>query len=263
MGHFKVSNIIPLLLILLSIITKNSNAQQGVVRQSVFSRPILPGAPVYKNSNAFTDHLNITNNEGGPFKNVYDDVEGSPFFPENYCPAILVLSKGRVYQNIKTKLNLHTHEVIVIDSSHKELVTQDGLITDIIFRDSAENNYIEHEFRCGYPPIDKNNSFTFYQVLADGQLQLLKLIRKEVVEEKNIQSGEIKKTFKTYEEYYLFSGSKLVKLKKDKDFVTAFMTDRQPEINDYLKRNKVSFKNLPDLKNIIGYYNSLFQDKPF
>lgn len=262
MVYFKPGHIISFL-VLLIIITKNIDAQQGVIRQSVFSRPILQGAPVYKNPNAFTDHLTITNNEGGPFKNIYEDVEGSPFFPEKYCPAILVLSKGRVYKNIKTKLNLHTHEVIVVDSSQKEIIAEDGLITDIILQDTVANNYKEYVFRCGYPSSEKNNSFTYYQVLADGQLQLLKLTRKEVVEEKNIQSGEMRKTFKTYEEYYLFSGSKMVKLKKEKDFITGFMTDKQSEIDDYLKNNKVSFKNLADLRNIIGYYNSLFPEKPF
>lgn len=252
---------LPLLAAALLVI--NAEAAGQIKPPAAFSVPWLPGAPVYKTSGAFTDHLNITNNEGGPFENIYNGIDGSPFFFDNYYPAIIILSKGRIYQNIQTKLNLHTHDVIIIDSTHHEMVAADNLIVYISFTGIDGDSSRRYNFRSNYPEIDKNSSKDFYQVLSAGKIHLLKMIKKEVVEEKNIQSGEIKKEFKTREEYYVFSNGKMEKLKKDKDFILGFMSDRPEEIDEFLKTNKINFKNITSLTSLFEYYNSLNSDKAF
>lgn len=217
----------------------------------------VPGAPVYRDIKAYDDHLTITNNEGGPFKNSYESIEGSPFFIDHYCLAHLKLNKGKEYQNIPVKLNLYTQEIVLIDGENKEIVPVDGLVTNINFTDTTEGISHVYKFRSDYPPVDKNNSFTFYQVLSDGRLQLLKHIWKEIVEEKNIQSGEIRKTFIMREEYYIFSNGEMRKLKKNKEYVEELMKDQQQKISQYEKEKKINFKNITSLAGLFDYYNSL------
>ena len=217
----------------------------------------IPGAPVYRDIKAYDARLTITDYNGRPFVNKYNDVEGSPFFIDYYCLASLKLNKGTVYENIPVKLDLCTHEVLVIDKNNKEIVPENGLVTDISLTDTASGVLKTYNFRAGYPSMDKKESFNFYQVLSDGRVQLLKFTSKEIAELKNIQSGEIRKEFVTRDEYYIFSGGKTQKLKKDREFIQELMTDKKEKINDYLKNNKVNFKNIDNLISLIGYYNSL------
>lgn len=217
----------------------------------------VPGAPIYRDIKAYDDHLTITDNEGGPFKNNYGNIEGSPFFIEHYCPANLKLNKGTEYQNILTKLDLYTHEIIVIDKDNKEIIVAEGLVVNVSLTDTAGGIPHMDNFRCGYPAIDKNNSFNYYQVLSDGRLQLLKHIRKEIVVEKNIQSGEMRKEFVSREEYYTFSSGEIKKLKRDKEHIEELMKDQQQKIKEYLKNKKMNYRNTGMLTDLFNFFNSL------
>ena len=223
----------------------------------VYSQVTVPGAPVYRDIKAYDDHLTITDREGRPFVNNYGDIDGSPYFIEHYCSAILKLNKGKEFENVFTKVNLFTHEIFVIDSIKNEIIVSDGLVADVSLQDTDEGVPRIYNFRSGYPSIDKNNSFNYYLVLSDGKLQLLKHIRKEIVEEKNILSGEIRKEFVAREEYYTFSNGEIKKLKRDKDYIKELMMDQEKKITEYLKEKKVNFKNISLLSNLFDYYNTL------
>lgn len=231
--------------------------------QGTFSSPVLPGAPVYKEANAYGDRLIITDNEGRPFANNYGGIEGSPYFIEYYCPAILRLNKGKEYQNIQTKLNLYKHEIVFIDETSKEMIAADGLVINIFLMDTLGAKVKTYIFRSGYPPSDKSNVSQFYQVLSDGRLQLLRFIKKEIVEQKDVMTGEIRKEFVTREEYYTFSSGEIKKLKKDKEYVEELMKDREEKITEYVKGKKVNFKNISNLISLFDYYNSLPPLKSF
>lgn len=244
-------------------ITGNNHKLQAQINQTVFSNPILPGAPVYKDGNAFASNITITDREGRPFANNYSDVEGSPFFIDYYCPAFLGLNKGKEYQNIKTKLNLNTHEVLLIDSIYKEVIAIDGLVKNIFLIDSSGTKLKTYKFRSGYPPVDKNSSNQFYQVLSDGRLQLLKFIKKDIVERKDVMSGEVRKEFVLHEDYFAFSNGEIKRLKKDKEYIEDLMKDKEEKIREYQKEKKVNFKSISDLVSLFDYYNSLPFTKAF
>jgi hypothetical protein len=161
-----------------------------VVGATVFSNKIfsqlIPGAPVYRDIKAYDDHLTITDNQGAPFKKNYSNIEGSPFFIEHYCLATLILNKGAEYQSILTKLDLYKHEIIVIDKDNKEIIAVGGLVINISLTDTIGGSPLNYNFRSGYPAIDKNNTFNYYQLLSDGKLQLLKHIRNIIL----IQTGK-------------------------------------------------------------------------
>lgn len=133
------------------------------------------------------------------------------------------------------------------------------MITEIILVDSANGKLAFYKFQAGFPIIDKNTAYNFYQVLSDGSIQLLKFIKKEIEETKDVMSGEIRKEFVQREEYYVYHNGIINKLKKEKDFVLALMKDEQQKISEYLKEKKMNYKNIGMLTNLFDYYNSLFK----
>jgi hypothetical protein len=226
-----------------------------IIPGTIFGQVTIPGAPVYRDIKAYDDHLTITDREGRPFVNKYDNIEGSPFFIEIYCPAILTLNKGKDYKNVLTKVNLFSHEIFVIDSNNQEIIAAEGLVVNILLTETTGGD--NFHFRSGYPATDKNNSFDFYLVLSDGNLQLLKLIRKEIVEQKNVQSGEIRKEFISREEFYTYSNGEIRKLIRNKEDIMEMMKDKELKIIEYVKEKKVIFRNISGLGKLFDYYNSL------
>jgi len=226
---------------------------QAQTNPRAFARPVIQ--PVFKQKK-FDQYVTTTDVNGRPFKNVINDVEGSPYFIDEFRFADIILSKGTVYENLKVKIDICNQEAHLIADDQKEIIAEDGLIREIILADSAGgSNYFI--FKTGFPPINKNNTNSFYQILSDGEIQLLKFAKKEIVETKDVMSGEVSKAFVQYDDYYVFQNGEIEKLKKDKKFVLALMNDQQQKIVEYLKDKKINFKNVGALTYIFDYYNSL------
>jgi hypothetical protein len=205
----------------------------------------------------FDQTINITDINGRPFQNINEDVEGSPYFIDDFRYANITLTKGAVYENLKTRIDLHTNEIHLIGADQKQIIAQDGLIKDVLMADSLSGAV--YRFRTGFPAIDKNTENSIYRVLSGGAVSLLKFSKKDISETKDVMSGEVKKEFVQQDEYYVFRNEEIKKLKKDKDFILHLMQDQKEKIDDYLKDKKMNFKNIEALIKLFEYYNNLPQ----
>jgi hypothetical protein len=212
----------------------------------------------------FDESITLVDKNGQPFKRESDndDIQGSPYFIDGFRYANVTLSQGVFYENIKVKIDLCHQEAHVIGDDQKEMIVKDGLIGEIVLVDSANGKLVFYKFQTGFPAIDKNGVYNFYEVLSDGNIQLLKFIKKEIIETKDVMSGEVKKEFEQYEDYYTYHDGIINKLKKDKDFILDLMKDEQQKIAEYLKGKKMNYKNVGILTELFDYYNSL-KPRPF
>ena len=202
-------------------------------------------------------YISITDIYGRPVQDIIINVEGSPYFIDSFWYADILLSDVKVFENIKMRIDLYNHEAHFITGDQKEIIAEPGLIKDIIISDSVDGKWIFFHFKTGFPPIDKNHAKHFYQVLSNGEIQFLKLIKKEIVETKNVMTLEIRKQIVQYEEYYIFRNGEIKKLKKEKEFVLELLKYRDKKIEEYLKDKKMNFKNITMLTSLFNYYNSL------
>jgi len=209
------------------------------------------------------DQFVIVDKNGGAFHSYYEGVEGHPYFIEKFMYASISLSTGKMYNGVKARIDLYKQEIHFRLPSDSERIALPGLITEIIFYDTVESGTYSYTFQAGYPEIDNLKRDNYYQVLSDGELQLLKFTTKEITEEKNVQSGEISKKFITREEYYTFCNGEIKKFKKDKDGLLEMMRDQKEKIQDYFKDKKINFRNISELINLFDYYNSITGKKPF
>jgi len=56
---------------------------------------------------------------------------------------------------------------------------------------------------------------------------------------------------------YVFIGTEIKRIKKDKEFFMSIMSDKASAIEQYLSNSKINFKNEDHLLKLIEYYNSL------
>ena len=225
-----------------------AQAPTTIIRQS----PV----PVLQPSNYSTE-FSITDANGKPFKSVDADVQGSAYFLDSLKSTVILLTNGNAILHIPARLDLYRQEIHVLSKNNEEFILPKELVRQLDFTDSSSARFQKYTFRSGFPPIDEQTVNTFYQVLTEGNITMLEFLRKKILERKNDVSGEITKQFETYEEYYVFSGNQIIKLKKNKDFVLSLMLTKEKEIQSYLAANKVNFKKWNDLQTLFSYYNSL------
>ena len=203
------------------------------------------------------NHISVSNRKETPFENRYAKPSGTPYFNETYKFSNIFLKSGRTFLNVKARIDLVIQGIFFISSNGIEINIDPGIAKEISYADTTIDGTIFYKFKTGYPPVDKQNSNNFYLVMAEGRCSFLKSIIKKVAERKDVVFGDRDQDFDTYESYYLFNKGEMKKLKRDKDFILAELSDKQEQVNQFLQSNKINLKNNEQLAKLINYYNTL------
>ncbi len=194
---------------------------------------------------------------GKPFVNPNIDVEGSAFFIPEWKYGLITAIDNKVYSKRLLRLNFQSQEVHYLSENNQEMTLPAGMVKEITIFDSSIIPAAKYHFQSGFPPVDNLHNFTFYQIICEGKIKLLKSIRKLVVEDKNELAAHTTKEIKTYEDYYIFTGTSLIRVKRNNDLFLPLLKDKKAEIDQYLKKTNLGTRNASDIKLILDYYNSL------
>ena len=78
------------------------------------------------------------------------------------------------------------------------------------------------------------------------------------MEERNNElSGEKSKEFVTRENWYIFQNGTMKRVKKDQAFFSALYMDKADYFTNYIRDNKVNFKNEEQITKMMNYLNTL------
>jgi hypothetical protein len=187
---------------------------------------------------ATTNSYQVFDASGRAFVNPTTDVEGSPYFKDEWAFGSAILGNTR-YDGARLRLDLHTQEVHYLDRNNKELVLPKGMVKAVVWTNGPKDSI---RFQCGFPAIETHDANSFYLVLSPGKCTLLHLISKSISEQKNEMSGEIKKEYTTYEDYYLYDGKTMQRVKKSGAIIDG---------------KQVKFKTIDELKREVEQYNAL------
>ncbi len=202
--------------------------------------------------------ITMYNVNGKLFLNPYIDVAGTPFLRQEWRYGKIKTNDNSVFTHVRVRLNLQSQEVHYLQADSVEMVLPAGMVREITVFDSAGNRPDTLTFQCGFPSVNGQDEKSFYQVLCSGRIIFLKSLRKTIHEDKDGLSGEVRKEFREYEDYYFFVPDKLERIKRDKMYILGFMKDRNAPVEEFLQKNKISFKSPDDVKKLVDYYNSLF-----
>lgn len=230
----------PLLALLLTgALAGQAHAQDGFVSQS--------GSPL---------SYNVFDRNGKTFVNPAPDVAGSPFYADDWRLGTLVVVDNRMYDSVKIRLDLQSGEVHVLDNNAKEIALARGYIKKVLLP-AKISGLPGTLFQNGFPAIDEQDLYSYYEVLSEGKFWLLHSIRKVISQQKDDLSGDIRKEYQTYENYYVYDGKTMQRVKKDKTFVLALLSDKRDKMETFIETNKLKLKSIDDVRRTIDYYNTL------
>jgi hypothetical protein len=203
--------------------------------------------------------VTIFDKNGQPFANPGEDVTGSPFFIAHWNRGSIRLHDNSGYNNVLVRLNLQTQQLHYQDSNKVEMTLPKGFIREVILRDTSVRTVPRIDtFRNGFPPVDNQDGANFYLVVTTGRMTLLESVRKVMVTQKNDLTGEVKKEFHEYDDYYLYQDGAMHRLKKDKEFILSQMDAGHRDLaRAFTEKEKLSFKSIDDIGRLIAYYDGL------
>jgi hypothetical protein len=176
----------------------------------------------------------VFDKNGKSFVNPAPDVAGIPFLKEDWQLASLMVITNRRFDSVKVRLNLYSQEVHFLDRNNNEMALAKGYIKEILLAGNIQ-------YKSGYPAIDEQDVDNFYLVLAERKWSLLLSSRKVIASQKDEMSGEVKKEYRLYQDYYLFDGKTMQRVKKDKAIIDG---------------KEIKFKSIEALKKAVDAYNA-------
>jgi hypothetical protein len=207
--------------------------------------------------NDFEHKINLYNVNGKPISNAPVETAGSPFFQEQWKAGTIRLFNGQAFDHLLLKIDLERQQVHFRKPDNNEYVIDAGAVQQVVLHDSVNQLPAADTLQCGFPAIDNQGTQNFYLILCSGRIVFLEAIRKSIHEEKDQLSGETRKEYRTYDDYYFFREAKMERIKRDRSYFLNAMKDKEEQISYFLQKNKTSFRSINDIRRLVAYYNGL------
>ena len=192
----------------------------------------------------------VTNRVFNPVK--YSEVNGSPFLFDKWIKGAATISKG-TYNELELKLDSYSNTLLFKkeDDSYEFQDDVASFVLKPIASDSASYMY----FKKGYSGPGLNPK-QYVQVLVDGKVNLCKSVAKSLAEVSQINKGIVQSFTKT-DRYYIIKNNTARLIKLNKNEVLNVLSEKQEQIDAFIRAEKLSLKRESDLIKVIHYYNSI------
>ena len=179
------------------------------------------------------------------------ETNGSAFFDSEFLPANIELATGQRYENLLVKINLLSNEVIFKTAEGKELAVAPAIK---LIELNKKGNLLFFEY--GYPVFEKQNQKTIYQILAKGEVSLLKYFFIQVTETKHYSSTTMIRTIEQFPRLFLYDKKLgLQKAPKSNEDLLSLYKEYATTLKSILEKNNLKIKKEADYIECISKLN--------
>ena len=179
---------------------------------------------------------------------------GTPFFKEEWMKGTLVLDGGKAYADLWLRLNLMDNEINYKDAKGQEMVATSPVkyITLVDPAIGAKYDFVQGaQFGIG----DKVLSKTFFQVLVNDKVSLVRQVVKRIHETPSYGTATAEQDIVNLDFYYVRMNGNFIRFKWD-DWQEIFK-DKKDQLSQFIKTNHLKGKTEDDFTKLVKYYNTL------
>jgi hypothetical protein len=184
-------------------------------------------------------------------ENTYNVLEGSPYSSIEFKEGLILPSSpnAKWISGYKLRYNTYANQLEFKESN----VIKKVLPSDIKAFKIGESTY-----ESGFPAIDKLNQNSFYNVLYNGKVKLLKNTTTQLQEVKTADDVKQGDKFTTYDYYYLLENEEMKKFfTTKKAFLKVISPAKIPSVEAFINDKKLKLKDEKDFTEVVKFYDSL------
>ncbi|MFN3488626.1 MAG: hypothetical protein ACK4YV_05810 [Emticicia sp.] len=192
----------------------------------------------------------------------YEGMQGTPYFIDEWLSGKLVFTNGDAgKKNHLLKYNTQTKELLMKRPQGDSIIVFPNQITAFTINDASKN--------INYPFVKVENlkadggtvPVCFLMVLYKNKSSLLKYVSKNVLKANYQGAYSADRRYDSYvdnSQYFIRKAdNSLVKVKVKKSSILDALEDKKAEIEAFIKKENLSFKNDIDVAKVLVYYDSL------
>ncbi|WP_337043641.1 hypothetical protein [Emticicia sp. 17c] len=193
----------------------------------------------------------------------YEGVKGSRYFIDEWLTGQLVFVKEntKAPKIVPLKYDTHNKELLFKRSIGDSIIVNPDQITGFIINDAAHN--ISYPFvkfeglktEGGVVPV------CYLMVLYKNKTSLLKYVSKMMQKANYSAVSNVDRRYDAYidnSEYFIQKpDGSLSRTKLKKNAILNALNDKKEQLEAYIKKENLTFKNEYDLARVVDYYNTL------
>jgi hypothetical protein len=229
---------------------------------------LLMPALVHAQGNGFGSNFDQAQNGFSGLKSFYNVVnsepitapvnprqlQGSPFFSDEWLKGIITLSDGKSYSAQQLKIDLLNTKLYFINQSGQEKLCISP-VDRVILLDSVTGQVHTFIHSLVLPAHPELKDSVWLEVLQPGKAELVKYHKKELIEKSSYASAPVD-VIKTQTRYYLVHNERIYKVNSFRDLRNIFIM-RDKEMDEYFSKGQRSWKSEADIATVVAYYNSI------
>ena len=202
-------------------------------------------------------NVSVFSQESANASELNSEMYGNPYLIREWSDGAVKFTSGRVVKQFKLKFDCVTNQLL-LQFQGSTFAAESKVKEFVMYTAKKKDSLV---FRKGYPPVQKGTENTYYHVLVDDKVQLVRLISKNIIEEKELVSSTngTRGRLEDDEKYYLFKDGVMVHLPEEKEEILKAFTDKADVLSDFINEKKLRFRTYQDYTALVKKYVELMQ----
>jgi hypothetical protein len=182
---------------------------------------------------------------------------GNPYLIREWSDGLVKFTSGRVVNQFKLRFDC-VRNLLLLQFQGSTFAAESKVREFVIYTDKKKDSLV---FRKGYPAVHKGTENTYYHVLLDDKVQLVRLVSKNIVEEKELvsSSNTTRGHLESEEKFYLVKDGVMIHLPAEKEEILKALPDKANALSEFINEKKLRFRSYQDYTLLAKKYVELMQ----
>ncbi len=171
-------------------------------------------------------------------------IKGTIYLHDDMHKGFITLQDGRSAKDVMIRYNLYSHDINYIEDKVEMILDASAPVHEFGYSYTVDDDTKTVLFRSGFPALGKNSSKTFYQVIVNTDIALLKYTSKKILEERT-ELGAPQKVIIDTDSWYIYNASDktIAEIKKNKSSLLEALPQYAARINAIVDAKKLRLKS--------------------
>jgi hypothetical protein len=186
----------------------------------------------------------------------YSNVSGNPYLFKDWSDGIVRFTSGRTMNQFRLKFDC-LKNMLLLQFEGSAFATESKVQEFVLYPKGKNKDSLV--FRKGFPPTEKTSEGTFYQVLFQDKVILLRLFFRNIIEEKQLVTvnSRANRRLEEGEQYYLYQKGEMILLPDNKNLLPEKFNDKKEEMAQFINAQQLKMHTPNDFVQVVKKYNEL------
>jgi hypothetical protein len=181
-------------------------------------------------------------------------ITGNPFLFKEWNNGVVRFTSGRTMTQFKLKFDCLKNALLL--QFEGNAFAAESKVQEFVLYPKKKDSLL---FRRGFPTTDRTTEQTYFHLMVQGKASLLRLIARNIIEEKHLVSvsGRIDRRLEEVELFYLLQNGEMKLLPANARELPEIFADKKEPISQFITSSQLRMQHPEDFVAVVKKYNEL------